>query len=53
MPRRITVNCVDPGLNDTGYADADTRVAVTARNPATFAGNPTGKYLSNRGASRH
>jgi 3-oxoacyl-[acyl-carrier protein] reductase len=33
MPRRITVNCVDPGPNDTGYADADTRVAVAARNP--------------------
>jgi 3-oxoacyl-[acyl-carrier protein] reductase len=33
MPRRITVNCVDPGPNDTGYADADTRAAITARNP--------------------
>lgn len=33
MPRRITVNCVDPDPNDTGYADAGTRVAVTARNP--------------------
>jgi 3-oxoacyl-[acyl-carrier protein] reductase len=33
MPRRITVNCVDPGPNDTGYADAGTRIAVAARNP--------------------
>lgn len=33
MPRGITVSCVDPGPNDTGYADADTRAAVAARNP--------------------
>ncbi len=33
MPRGITVNCVDPGPNDTGYADAETRAAVAARNP--------------------
>jgi 3-oxoacyl-[acyl-carrier protein] reductase len=33
MPRGITVNCVDPGPNDTGYADEATRAAVTARNP--------------------
>lgn len=32
-PRGITVNCVDPGPNDTGYADAATRAAVTARHP--------------------
>lgn len=33
MPRGITVNCVDPGPNDTGYADEATRAAVSARNP--------------------
>lgn len=33
MPRGITVNCVDPGPNDTGYGDADTKVAVAARKP--------------------
>lgn len=33
MPRGITVNCVDPGPNDTGYADAELRAAVIARNP--------------------
>lgn len=40
MPRRITANCVDPGPNDTGYADADTRAAVTARNPGGRWGCP-------------
>jgi 3-oxoacyl-[acyl-carrier protein] reductase len=33
MPRAITVNCVNPGPNDTGYADAETTAAVIARNP--------------------
>jgi 3-oxoacyl-[acyl-carrier protein] reductase len=33
MPRGITVNCVDPGPNDTGYADEATIAAVAARNP--------------------
>jgi 3-oxoacyl-[acyl-carrier protein] reductase len=33
MPRGITVNCVNPGPNDTGYADDETRTAVAARNP--------------------
>ena len=33
MPRGITVNCVDPGPNETGYADERTRAAVSARNP--------------------
>ncbi|MCZ2857223.1 SDR family oxidoreductase [Blastococcus sp. VKM Ac-2987] len=32
-PRGITVNCVDPGPNDTGYADEATHAAVVARNP--------------------
>ncbi len=33
MPQGITVNCINPGPNDTGYADAETIAAVTARNP--------------------
>ncbi|MGK5111211.1 MULTISPECIES: SDR family oxidoreductase [unclassified Geodermatophilus] len=33
MPRGITVNCVDPGPNDTGYADADLRARVAGANP--------------------
>jgi len=33
MPRGITVNCVDPGPNDTGYADAALRAQVAAANP--------------------
>jgi 3-oxoacyl-[acyl-carrier protein] reductase len=31
--RRITVNCIDPGPNDTGWADAATYDAVAARSP--------------------
>jgi 3-oxoacyl-[acyl-carrier protein] reductase len=41
MPRGITVNCVDPGPNDTGYADEPTRVAVAAANPGGRWGLPT------------
>jgi 3-oxoacyl-[acyl-carrier protein] reductase len=33
MPRGITVNCVNPGPNDTGYADDQTRAVVAGRNP--------------------
>ncbi|MGY1605288.1 hypothetical protein [Geodermatophilus sp. SYSU D00815] len=33
MPFGITVNCIDPGPNDTGYADERTRAAVVAANP--------------------
>jgi 3-oxoacyl-[acyl-carrier protein] reductase len=33
MPRGITVNCVNPGPNDTGYADEETHAAVTRLNP--------------------
>ena len=40
MPRGITVNCVDPGPNDTGYADDATRAAVAARNPGGRWGSP-------------
>lgn len=32
-PRRITVNCINPGPNDTGYADDATRAAVAEQNP--------------------
>ncbi|PZF91258.1 3-ketoacyl-ACP reductase [Micromonospora deserti] len=31
--RGITVNCINPGPNDTGYADDKTRAAVAALNP--------------------
>lgn len=40
MPRRITVNCVNPGPNDTGYADDATRAAVAAANPGGRWGMP-------------
>ena len=33
MPRGITVNCVNPGPNDTGYADDAARAAVSAHSP--------------------
>jgi 3-oxoacyl-[acyl-carrier protein] reductase len=32
-PRAITVNCVNPGPNDTGWADDETRAAVVASSP--------------------
>jgi 3-oxoacyl-[acyl-carrier protein] reductase len=40
MPRAITVNCVDPGPNDTGYPDPSLRAAVTARIPGGRWGTP-------------
>jgi 3-oxoacyl-[acyl-carrier protein] reductase len=40
MPRGITVNCVDPGPNDTGYADDRTIADVAARNPGGRWGTP-------------
>jgi len=40
MPRGITVNCVDPGPNDTGYADDALRAAVAAANPGRRWGAP-------------
>jgi 3-oxoacyl-[acyl-carrier protein] reductase len=40
MPRGITVNCVDPGPNDTGYADDATRAVVAAANPGGRWGTP-------------
>jgi 3-oxoacyl-[acyl-carrier protein] reductase len=39
-PRRITVNTVDPGATDTGYADAATRVWVLEREPMGRWGEP-------------
>jgi 3-oxoacyl-[acyl-carrier protein] reductase len=33
MPRGITVNCINPGPNDTGYASAETIASVAARSP--------------------
>lgn len=40
MGRGITVNCVDPGPNDTGWADAATRAAVLQRIPGGRWGTP-------------
>jgi 3-oxoacyl-[acyl-carrier protein] reductase len=40
MPKGITVNCIDPGPNDTGYADQALRAAVAARNPGGRWGAP-------------
>ena len=40
MPRGITVNCINPGPNDTGYADEATIVAVRDRNPGGRWGVP-------------
>jgi 3-oxoacyl-[acyl-carrier protein] reductase len=39
-PRGITVNCVDPGPNATGYADDEGRAAVVARMPGGRWGTP-------------
>jgi 3-oxoacyl-[acyl-carrier protein] reductase len=39
-PRRITVNAVDPGATDTGYADEAARAAVLAREPMGRWGEP-------------
>jgi 3-oxoacyl-[acyl-carrier protein] reductase len=39
-PRDITVNCVDPGPNDTGYADDEERAWLAARNPGGRWGTP-------------
>ncbi len=40
-PRGITVNCVNPGPNDTGYADEQSRAAVIAKNPGGRWSTPT------------
>jgi len=39
-PRGITVNCVNPGPVDTGYADEAARAAVAARHPRGRWGRP-------------
>jgi 3-oxoacyl-[acyl-carrier protein] reductase len=38
--RRITVNCIDPGPVDTGYADEESREFVAARMPQARWGTP-------------
>ncbi len=40
MPRGITVNCIDPGPNDTGYAGEELRSWVAGRNPGGRWGTP-------------
>lgn len=40
MPRGITVNCVNPGPTDTGWADPATHAAVAATSPAGRWGTP-------------
>lgn len=40
MPQGITVNCVNPGANNTGYADEETWAAVAAANPGGRASTP-------------
>ena len=39
-PREITVNCIDPGPNDTGYADQAAHEAVAGRSPSGRWGTP-------------
>jgi 3-oxoacyl-[acyl-carrier protein] reductase len=39
-PRGITVNCVDPGATDTGYAPPDAHAAVLAEEPMGRWGEP-------------
>lgn len=39
-PRRITVNCVNPGPNDTGYATGELRRRVEQAMPAGRWGRP-------------
>jgi 3-oxoacyl-[acyl-carrier protein] reductase len=39
-PRGITVNCIDPGATDTGYAPPDVHAAVLAREPMGRWGEP-------------
>jgi 3-oxoacyl-[acyl-carrier protein] reductase len=41
MPRGITVNCIDPGPNDTGYAGAEAHAWVAERSPGKRWGTPT------------
>lgn len=41
MPRGITVNCIDPGPNDTGWAEEHVRVSVADLNPGGRWSTPT------------
>lgn len=41
MPRGTMVNCVDPGPNDTGYADEQLRTALGRLNPGGRWSTPT------------
>ncbi|WP_432486801.1 SDR family oxidoreductase [Kineococcus sp. SYSU DK018] len=41
MPRGTTVNCIDPGPNDTGCADERSRAAVAEANPGARWSTPT------------
>ncbi|GGL12600.1 3-ketoacyl-ACP reductase [Mangrovihabitans endophyticus] len=41
MPRGITVNCINPGPNDTGYADDVLRAEVSRLNPGGRWSTPT------------
>lgn len=41
MPRGITVNCINPGPNDTGYADEQTVKAIADHNPGGRWSTPT------------
>lgn len=40
MPRGITVNCLNPGPNDTGYADEASIAHISLRNPGGRWGRP-------------
>jgi 3-oxoacyl-[acyl-carrier protein] reductase len=40
MPRGITVNCINPGPNNTGYGDDNLWKAVAQRNPGRRASTP-------------
>lgn len=40
MPRGVTVNCVDPGPNDTGYADERQRAELSRLSPGGRWGAP-------------
>ena len=51
MPRGITVNCVNPGPNDTGYASEELRRAVASHIPGGRWGTPTTPPASSPGWS--
>ena len=49
-PRGITVNTVDPGATDTGYADAAARAAVLAQEPMGRGASRTTRPASSHGS---